>query len=115
MDLERRERLLLQIAVLLHDCGKYINMAQSSECSYNIIMATEMIGLSHAEREMVANVVRFNSSLILSYEELAAASLLGQRRVPDHCQADSNPAGGKCHWTEAISRRLKDIKVTMKG
>ena len=62
--LEKRERLLLQISVLLHDCGKYINMARSSECSYNIIMATEIIGLSHAEREMVANIVRFNSSPI---------------------------------------------------
>ena len=54
--LGRRERLLLQIAVLLHDCGKYINMSRSSECSYNIIMATEMIGLSHLERELVAKL-----------------------------------------------------------
>ena len=74
--LGKRERLLLQIAVLLHDCGKYINMAQSSECSYNIIMATEIIGLSHREREIVANVVRFNSGQVLGYEELASASTL---------------------------------------
>lgn len=74
--LGKRERLLLQIAVLLHDCGKYINMAQSSECSYNIIMATEIIGLSHMEREIVANVVRFNSGSVLPFEELAVSSLL---------------------------------------
>lgn len=74
--LGKRERLLLQIAVLLHDCGKYINMAQSSECSYNIIMATEIIGLSHVEREIVANVVRFNSGSVLPFEELAVSSLL---------------------------------------
>lgn len=74
--LGKRERLLLQIAVLLHDCGKYINMAQSSECSYNIIMATEVIGLSHMEREIVANVVRFNSGSVLPFEELAVSSLL---------------------------------------
>ena len=74
--LGKRERLLLRIAVLLHDCGKYINMAQSSECSYNIIMATEIIGLSHAEREIVANVVRFNSGNILPFEELAISSIL---------------------------------------
>lgn len=74
--LGRRERLLLQIAVLLHDCGKYINMAYPSECSYNIIMATEIIGLSHMEREIVANVVRFNSGNVLTFEELASSSLL---------------------------------------
>ena len=35
-----RERLLLQIAVQLHDCGKYISMGDVAECSYQIIMAT---------------------------------------------------------------------------
>ena len=47
----RRERLLLRIATLLHDCGKYISMVNLGECSYAIIMATEIIGLSHRERE----------------------------------------------------------------
>lgn len=59
--LGRRERLLLQIATILHDCGKYISMTQPGECSYNIIMATEIIGLSHNEREIVANVVKYNT------------------------------------------------------
>lgn len=55
-----RERLMLQIAVLLHACGKFISMRNSNECSYNIIMSTEIIGLSHLEREIIANVVRYN-------------------------------------------------------
>lgn len=55
-----RERLMLQIAVLLHDCGKFISIKNSNECSYNIIMSTEIIGLSHLEREVIANVVRYN-------------------------------------------------------
>lgn len=74
--LGKRERLLLQISVLLHDCGKYINMAQSAECSYNIIMATEIIGLSHMEREILANIIRFNSGNVMPFEELAVSSLL---------------------------------------
>lgn len=74
--LGKRERLLLQISVLLHDCGKYINMSQSSQCSYDIIMATEVIGLSHMEREIVANIVRFNSGRVVPFEELAVCSLL---------------------------------------
>lgn len=55
-----RERLMLQIAVLLHACGKFISIKNSNECSYNIIMSTEIIGLSHLEREIIANVVRYN-------------------------------------------------------
>ncbi len=55
-----RERLLLQIAAILHSCGKFISMKNSNECSYSIIMSTEIIGLSHMEREIIANVVRYN-------------------------------------------------------
>ena len=35
-------------------------MVNLGECSYAIIMATEIIGLSHREREIVANIVRYN-------------------------------------------------------
>ena len=55
-----RERLLLQIAVIVHACGKFISVRNADECSYNIIMSTEIIGLSHLEREIIANVLRYN-------------------------------------------------------
>lgn len=112
--LEKRERLLLQISVLLHDCGKYINMAQSSECSYNIIMATEIIGLSHAEREMVANIVRFNSSPILSYEELAAGSLLGREEYLTIAKLTAILRVANA-MDRSHKQKIKDIRVTMKG
>ncbi len=60
--LSKRDKLYLDIASILHDCGKYIAMTDIGERSYDIIMATEIIGLSHREREIVANVVRFNHS-----------------------------------------------------
>ena len=60
--LGKRERLYLEIATILHDCGKYISLNNIGERSYDIVMATEIIGLSHKEREIVANVVRFNHS-----------------------------------------------------
>ena len=63
-----RERLYLRLAAILHDCGKYISMRNIGETSYNIIMATEIIGLSHAEREIVANVVRYNHSAFAYYD-----------------------------------------------
>ncbi|MGN1204906.1 MAG: exopolyphosphatase [Lachnospiraceae bacterium] len=69
--LGKRERLYLQLAALLHDCGKYISMVNMGECSYQIIMATEIIGLSHREREMVAYIVRFNHDDFLYYDELS--------------------------------------------
>ncbi len=60
--LGKRERLYLRLAAILHDCGKYVSLMNIGETSYNIIMTTEIIGLSHREREMVASIVRFNHS-----------------------------------------------------
>lgn len=65
-----RERLLLECIVCLHDCGKFVSLAGAAECNYQIIMATEIIGLSHREREMIAQTVRFNTLPMESYEEL---------------------------------------------
>ena len=77
--LGKRERLYLQIAAILHDCGKYISMVNLGECSYRIIMATEIIGLSHLEREIVANVVKFNHEEFLYYEALSRESSLDRQ------------------------------------
>ena len=64
-----RERLLLQIAVQLHDCGKYISLGDVAECSYRIIMATEIIGLSTEERQIIASAVRYNTTEFVYYAE----------------------------------------------
>lgn len=73
--MSNRDRLLLRIAVMLHDCGKYISLMNVAECSYNIIMSTEIIGLSHAEREIIAHVVKYNT-LEFQYYGDAVSSIL---------------------------------------
>ena len=72
-----RERLLLQCAVYLHDCGKYVSLADAADCNYQIVMATEIIGISHMEREMIAQIVRFNTFPMESYDVLSETSDLG--------------------------------------
>lgn len=76
--LGKRDRLLLRIATLLHDCGKYISMVSLGECSYSIIMATEIIGLSHTEREIVANVVKYNHMDFEYYEAVGRETTLNK-------------------------------------
>lgn len=68
--LGKRERLLLQLGVILHSCGSYINEMWSRECSYHILLSTEIIGISHKERLIVANMIRYNDESFPSYEEL---------------------------------------------
>ena len=75
-----RERLLLRIAVMLHDVGKYISLNYVADSSYNIIMSNEIIGLSHAEREMVALIARYNTTRLPQYDVLVQESSLNERQ-----------------------------------
>jgi exopolyphosphatase/guanosine-5'-triphosphate,3'-diphosphate pyrophosphatase len=75
---KERERLLLQLSARLNDGGKYISMANVGECSYSIIMANEIIGLSHMEREIVANIVKYNRVDFEYYSQLRKLTLLDQ-------------------------------------
>lgn len=74
----QRERLLLEIAIHLHDCGKYISLSNYADCSYNIVMATEIIGLSHRERNLIAHVIRFNTTKFTYYQEFGMASEISE-------------------------------------
>lgn len=65
-----KERMQLEIAATLHDCGKFINMNGAAYNSYSIIMSTEIMGLSHKEREEVANIIKYNSLPFPDYGEL---------------------------------------------
>ena len=76
----KRERLLLQIAVILHGCGKYISLSDVAECSYRIIMATEIIGLSHMEREMISYIVKFNTTDFEYYEECSKHTAISREQ-----------------------------------
>lgn len=111
--MQKRDRLLLQIAVLLHDCGKFISMSHSAECSYNIIMASEIIGLSHAEREMVANIVKYNSVDMIAFEEFAQTSALERNQYIKVCKLAAilriSNAMDRSH-----KQKIKELRVTLK-
>ena len=108
-----RERLYLQIAAVLHDCGKYISMMNVGMCSYQIIMATEIIGLSHMEREIVANIVRFNHDEFLYYEALSKDSTIDRASYLKVAKLTAI-----LRLASALDRshkqKIKDIKVAIK-
>jgi len=54
-----RDRLLLQLAAIMHEVGKYIHVTNHSSRSYQIIHTTEIIGLNREEREIIACTARF--------------------------------------------------------
>ncbi len=69
--LSKRSRLLLRVAALLHDIGKYISISESASCSEMIIMNTEILGLTHKERVMVAKMVAWKRGNFPTYEDVS--------------------------------------------
>lgn len=70
-NLTRQDRLLLQIAVILHNCGAYINLNDIGENTYKIVTSTEIIGISHRQRMMVANIVRYPIYRFPQYQDMS--------------------------------------------
>ena len=75
-----RDGLLLRITVMLHDVGRYISYNRIGENSFNIIISNEIIGLSHAEREIIALASKYMSLPFPEYEELVEESSLDTQR-----------------------------------
>ncbi len=53
-------RLLLEAAAWLHDIGKFINFSAHHKHSHYIIMSSPMVGLSSAQRALVAAIARYH-------------------------------------------------------
>lgn len=72
----KRDRLLLQLSAILSECGRYISLTNVGDSSYSIIMATEIIGLSHLERKIVASIVKYCTESFEYYDTLGKAVTL---------------------------------------
>lgn len=55
-----KERLLLEVSGILHDIGTYISPAGHHKHALYLVNASEIFGLRKAEKEIVANVVRYH-------------------------------------------------------
>ncbi|MCD7824489.1 MAG: exopolyphosphatase [Clostridiaceae bacterium] len=69
--LTKQDRLMLQIAAILHTCGAFINVNDIGENTYKIVTSTEIIGISHKQRMMVATVVRYLKTKFPQYSHLS--------------------------------------------
>ena len=112
--LSDRDRLLLRICAILHDCGKYVSMENMAECSYNIIMSTEIIGLSHKERMIIANTVKFNQLPFEYFDEMVVHEAIERE---DHMRIAKLTA--ILRLSNGLDRshkmKFKDIKVEVSG
>ena len=109
----KRELLLLRIAAILNDCGRYISLEGAAEAGYGIIMASEILGLSHVERQIIASVVRYNKVEFDYYNEMAKEMLIDKEHYLTIVKLSAlfRLADGICR---SYRTKVKEIKVSLK-
>ncbi len=77
------DREVLADAALLHDVGYHINYEKHHKHSYHLIQHAELLGVTPAEQELVAQVARYHRGRLPSKRHPAFAALdrAGRRRV----------------------------------
>jgi len=116
--LNKRDRLLLQLAAILQDTGSYIDMNAHYIHSYYIIQSSEIIGISENERDIIANIARYHSAetpssnssafrKLPTTSRLIAAKLAALLRIADALD-DSRQ-----QKVERIAVSLKNDQVTI--
>ena len=73
--LNDRDRLLLRLSCILHNVGRFISIKNAIAATKNIIESTEIIGISHDERLLIAEVAA-GSIESLNYRDVKAAKLM---------------------------------------
>lgn len=60
--LGEKERLYLQIAVILHSIGYFVSFSEHNIMAYELIKKQNIMGMSNHELEMIANIVRYREA-----------------------------------------------------
>lgn len=100
--LGEKERVILQVAAILHDIGKFVNIKSHYKHSYHLIKGADIVGLNQNDIEIVANLARYHSRQLpvnesKEYKKLSVndrvlmSKLLAILRIADaldrsHCQ-----------------------------
>ncbi|MCD4824094.1 MAG: Ppx/GppA family phosphatase [Phycisphaerae bacterium] len=101
--LTQRHRLLLKVAALMHEIGKFVATRAHHKHSYYLIANAEILGLSRNEINMVAQVARYHRRSIPKTSHLEYAALpRDQRMVVNKLAAILRVADSldKGHWQQ---------------
>jgi exopolyphosphatase/guanosine-5'-triphosphate,3'-diphosphate pyrophosphatase len=79
--LNRRERMLLETAALLHDIGMFIKGSGHNKHGQYIVANSEIFGLHREELEIIANVIRYHRGEPPSPADIAYIALQSEERI----------------------------------
>ena len=76
-----RERLLLEVAALLHDIGNYVNLRGHHKHTWYLLSVSDIFGLSGDDMALVANVARYHRRALPQKSHLPYMALDREARV----------------------------------
>ncbi len=76
-----RHRLILQIATIFHDTGKFINVTQHDQYSAMLVSSSDLIGLSTEEQNMISRIARYHEDDELDRDDPVYLSLTRKNRL----------------------------------
>lgn len=79
--LGERHRRLLKVAAILHDIGKHVNLRRHYFYSYRLIISSDIVGFSKAERHVIANIAFYHSKGTPSDADTNFACLTPNQKV----------------------------------
>jgi exopolyphosphatase/guanosine-5'-triphosphate,3'-diphosphate pyrophosphatase len=79
--LDRRKRLLLEIAAILHDSGHYVTAKQHLLSTYDLIKDIDIYGMTDEEMLITAYVARYNEYDVPNYESVEFIRLSDKNRL----------------------------------
>ena len=79
--LGERERLLLEVAALLHDVGNYVNLRGHHKHTWYLLSVSDIFGLSQDDMALVANVARYHRRALPQKSHLPYMALDRESRV----------------------------------
>ena len=105
------QRLLLELAAILHSCGSFVNVRQHNQCTFDLIKGMDIFGLSSSEVLEVAFVAGSISNN-LAVEENPDFSLL-----PNEEKLVISKLAAMFRMANALDKshraKLRDLKVSM--
>jgi exopolyphosphatase/guanosine-5'-triphosphate,3'-diphosphate pyrophosphatase len=79
--LGKQERLQLKVAAILHDIGKYVSLRRHYFYSYRLIVSSDILGFSEAEKQVIASIACYHSKGTPSNFDSHFAALTPEQQV----------------------------------
>ena len=114
-----RERMLLNVAAILRNVGKYVSLSVPAETSYALIKDSEIMGVSHKERIMIATIVQCSYPNNISYDafkslEFESADEITMIKLTAILRVATGLANNISKTMNDITAQIKDKELIIK-